>query len=367
VGIVENLIVNKEQRFPDISYFSPQPDPASTADHLLLHGQEYHTSYWGHIGLLHLSKNIILPGYAAYPNTAAASLYPANANVADIAHAQGALVGYVHPYDSFPDPAKPDPLTSELPADVALGKVDYIEVLGFSDHKSTAEVWYKLLNCGFRLPTAAGTDFMGNYASLRGPVGLNRVYAEVPAGEPLKIDPWLSSIKAGRTFATNGPLLRFSLGGEKIGGEVRLDNKSNKKQEAQFSAEMHSIVPIDHLQIVCNGKVARELALDASRTSAHVDGSIPLDMSGWCVLRAYSDKAEYPILDLYPYATTSPVYVSVAGMPVHNSADATYFAAWVDRLIASAKTNTSWNTDAEKTSVLSLLEEAKRKYVAMIH
>ena len=227
LGIVEDLVVNKEQRIPDMAYFSPQLDPASTADHLLLHGQEFHTSYWGHLGLLNLTRNFILPGYAAYPNTAAASLYPANANVADMAHEQGALVGYVHPFDSVPDPAKDASLTAELPADVALGKVDYIEVLGFSDHKSTAEVWYKLLNCGFRLPTAAGTDFMGNYASLRGPVGLNRVYAEVPAG-PLKIEPWLAAIKAGRTFATNGPLLRFSLGGQAIGGEVRLDKKSKK-------------------------------------------------------------------------------------------------------------------------------------------
>ncbi|MGA8538611.1 MAG: CehA/McbA family metallohydrolase, partial [Terriglobales bacterium] len=140
LAIVEDLVVNKEQRIPDVAYFSPQIDSASTADHLLLHGQEFHTSYWGHLGLLNLTKNFILPGYAAYPNTAAASLYPANANVADMAHAQGALVGYVHPFDSFPDPAKDASLTSELPADVALGKVDYIEVLGFSDHKSTAEV-----------------------------------------------------------------------------------------------------------------------------------------------------------------------------------------------------------------------------------
>ena len=70
-----------------------------------------------------------------------------------MAHAQGALVGYVHPFDTFPDPAKDKSLTNELPVDVALGKVDYIEVVGFSDHKSTAEVWYKLLNCGFHLPT----------------------------------------------------------------------------------------------------------------------------------------------------------------------------------------------------------------------
>jgi len=361
LGIVEDLIVNKEQRIPDMAYFSPQLDPASTPDHLLVHGQEFHTSYWGHLGLLNLTRNFILPGYAGYPNTAAASLYPTNANVADMAHAQGALVGYVHPFDSPPDPAKDDSLTAELPADVALGKVDYIEVVGFSDHKSTAEVWYKLLNCGFRLPTAAGTDFMGNYASLRGPAGLNRVYAQVEPG-PLEIKSWLASIKAGKTFATNGPLLSFSLGGQGIGGEVRLD----KKQEEHFSAEMDSIVPIDHLQIVCNGKVARELAMNSNRTAARVAGSIQLEASGWCVLRAFSDKAEYPILDLYPYATTSPVYVSVAGVPVHNGADAAYFVAWIDRLIAAARSNTSWNTEAEKESVLAMLQEARKKFAGMM-
>jgi TolB protein len=364
LGIVEDLVVNKEQRIPDMAYFSPQLDPVSTVDHLLLHGQEFHTSYWGHLGLLNLTRNFILPGYAAYPNTAAASLYPANANVADMAHEQGALVGYVHPFDSVPDPAKDASLTAELPADVALGKVDYIEVLGFSDHKSTAEVWYKLLNCGFRLPTAAGTDFMGNYASLRGPVGLNRVYAQVSAEAPrgpLKIGPWLAAIKAGRTFATNGPLLRFSLGGQGIGGEVRLE----KKQEVRFSAEMNSMVPIDHLQIVCNGKVARELALDSNHSSAHVDGLIPLDASGWCLLRAFSDKAEYPILDLYPYATTSPVYVSVGGAPLRSAGDGAYFVAWVDRLIAAARSNASWNTEAEKESALAMLQEARTKYAKM--
>ena len=361
LAVVEDLVVNKEQRIPDIAYFSPQLDRASTPDHLLLHGQEFHTSYWGHLGLLNLTRNFILPGYAGYPNTAAASLYPANANIADIAHEQGALVGYVHPFDSFPDPAQDESLTNELPVDVALGKVDYIEVVGFSDHKSTAEVWYKLLNCGFRLPTAAGTDFMGNYASLRGPVGLNRVYAEVPAG-PLRIGSWLGAIKAGRTFATNGPLLRFSLDGHGIGEEVRLE----KKQEVRFSAEMNSMVPLDHLQIVCNGKVVREIALSSDRSSAHVDGLFPLEASGWCVLRAFSDRAEYPILDLYPYATTSPVYVSVAGAPVRNAADAAYFVAWIDRLIVGARSSTSWNTEAEKESVLATLQDAKNKYVKMV-
>jgi hypothetical protein len=366
LSVVENLIVNKEQRFPDIGYFTPKLDAVSTKDHLLLHSQEYHTSYWGHLGLLGLKHNIILPGYAGYPNTAASSLFPSNANVADMAHAQGAMVGYVHPLESVPDPAKDDALTYELPADVALGKVDYIEVVGFADHKSTAEVWYKLLNCGFRLPTAAGTDFMGNYASLRGPVGLNRVYAQMKPG-PLKIEPWRESIKAGRTFATNGPLLRFELGGKGPGGEVRFANKLMRKQPVPFKASVRSIVPLDHVQVVCNGRVEREVELKPDRMSVEVSGTIALDSSEWCVLRAFSDKAEFPILDLYPYATTSPIYVSVAGAPMHNPKDAAYFVAWVDRLIAAARSNTSWNTEAEKQSVIKLFEEAKKKYVALAH
>jgi TolB protein len=133
----------------------------------------------------------------------------------------------------------------------------------------------------------------------------------------------------------------------------------------KFSAEMSSIVPVDHLQIVCNGKVARELAMNREHTGAHVDGLVPIVASGWCVLRAFSDKAEYPILDLYPYATTSPVYISVAGATVRSVADAAYFVAWVDRLIAAARSNASWNTEAEKASVLSMLKEARQKYTKM--
>src|SRR5258708_684025 len=166
--------------------------------------------------------------------------------VADLAHAQRGVVGYVHPYDSLPDPAKDATITHELPVDLALGKVDYIEVLGFAEHKSTATVWYRLLNCGFHLPTAAGTDAMANYASMRGPVGLNRVYVKVPRG-PLDISVWLEGLKRGRTFATNGPLLGFSLGGRQLGDEIHLPAGENK---VKFSARLGSIAPIDHLDVI---------------------------------------------------------------------------------------------------------------------
>jgi TolB protein len=357
--IVEDLVVNKEERIPDITYFSPNPDPASTATNLLLHGQEFHTSYWGHLGLLHLTQHFLLPGYSAYPNTAAASLYPANANVADMAHEQHGLVGYVHPYDSIPDPVKDASLNHELPVDLALGKVDYIEVMGFAEHKSTANVWYRLLNCGFHLPTAAGTDAMANFASLRGPVGLNRVYAKIPSG-PLNIDNWLDSIKRGRTFATNGPLLGFSLGGKELGDELSLPAGENK---VKFSAWLRSFVPVDHLQVICNGDVIRDLKLAGNGETADFQDTIPISRSGWCLLRAWSEKAEHPILDMYPYATTSPIYVAVAGSHPKPVEDAAYFVAWIDRMIDAAKANQDWNTEAEKTSILDTLRSAREIYV----
>jgi len=360
--IVQDLVVNKEQRIPDMGYFRTTPDPASTASNLLLHGQEFHTSYWGHLGLLHLTRNFLIPDYVGYPNSAAASLFPTNATIADLAHEQQALVGYVHPFDTYPDPAK-ETLTDELPVDVALGKVDYIEVLGFSDHKSTARVWYQLLNCGFRLPAAAGTDAMANFSSLRGPVGLNRVYVEVPKGA-LALGPWLENLKSGRTFATNGPLLGFSLGDQPIGGEVKLAAGTH---EVRFKAWLRSIVPVDQLEIICDGKPARDLKLAARRDTADEEGTIPISSTGWCLLQASTDKAVYPVLDQYAYATTSPIYITVDDSKPHPTEDAHYFIAWIDQLIAGAEANKDWNTDAEKATVLEQLSQARKVYVKLQH
>ncbi len=368
LSLVNALIVNKEQRFPDIAYGGAHTDKASTADAVVVHGQEYHTSYWGHLGLLDIDS-LILPGYVGYPNTAAASLYPMNADIADIAHARGALVGYVHPFDEEPQPVrKPgEPLTNELPIDVALGKVDYMEILGFSDHRATAAVWYRLLNLGFRLPAAAGTDAMANFASLRGPVGMNRVYVRVDAGAGVgdgAIDPkqWIAALKAGRSFATNGPLLGFSLGLKQIGDELKFEAA---QASVPFSVRIHSIVPVDHLELVCNGQVVKSFVQHKSLDQGEFTGHIPVSTSGWCVARASTDAARYPVLDNYVYATTSPIYIHIASKPLKSSEDARYFAAWVDRVVEATTAYPDWNNAGEKQGVLKTLAKAKAVYVGM--
>jgi TolB protein len=354
--LVENLIVNKEQRIPDIGYFDGTPRSYPDQNAIINHGQEFHTSVWGHLGLLGLRENILLPDYAAYTNTAAASLFPTNSAVLDLAHAQGGVTGYVHPFDSVPDPFDAaTPLTHEIPVDVALGKVDYYEAVGFNvDPFATQTVWYRLLNCGFRIPAGAGTDAMANYASLRGPVGLNRVYARTEA--PLDHRRFLDALVAGKTFATNGPLLTFTLGGNEIGAAIDLPAGSN---ELELRATLRSIVPVDHFEVVGNGEVVATLPLEPGGTSGRAQQKIAIPRSGWYLLRAWNSKATHPVRDYLPFATTSPIYVTVNGQPARSPDDADYFLAWIDRLIQMASLHDAYNTADEKAAVLKTLSDAR--------
>ena len=357
--VVENLIVNKEGRVPDVAWFRPRPDPASRPGTLIVHGQEYHTSFWGHVGLLGLTDHLLLPGYTAYANTGVATLQPTNARVFDLARAQGAITGYVHPYDAYPDPGDSTrALTHALPVDLALGKVDYYEAVGFVDDlRATAEVWYRLLNCGFRLAAGGGTDAMANFASLRGPVGMNRVY--VRTGAPLEHRRWLSALKAGRSFATNGPLIGMTVEGTGLGGELALPAGG---REVAVSVRLRSNVPVDRLELVLNGRVIRQIPLDGDGRSATSLVRVSVDRSGWLLLRARGNKAAYPTLDIFPYATTSPIYLTVGGKPARSPEDARYFMAWIDRMRGAVEAHEDWNTDAERRETLEMLAKARAEY-----
>jgi hypothetical protein len=203
---------------------------------------------------------------------------------------------------------------------------------------------------------------MANFAQLRGPVGLNRVYAAVP-DQPLNAEVWLNSLRQGHTFATNGPLLGFTLGDQAIGGEVKL---ASGQHEVKFTAWLRSIVPVDHFEIICNGKVARILAMNGIRDRADIHGTLSVSKSGWCVARAWNEKSENPILDIYPYATTSPIYINVGASPMRSAKDAAYFVAWIDRLKESANAYPDWNTPVEKSAVLKRLSDARTIYAQQV-
>jgi TolB protein len=351
LDVVYNTIVNKEQRIPDIGEFNANPRVQYGV--MIQPAQEYHTSFWGHLGLLHLDDHFLTPDFSAYQASALTSPWPHNGAVADLAHRQSALVGYVHPYDWEIHPDKEKSLTHALPADVALGKTDYLEVVGFSDHKATAAVWHGLLNLGFRVPAGAGTDAMANYASLRGPVGMNRVYLHTKDATPAALR---AALKDGRSVASNGPQLAFQLEENNPGDTVHLPVGGRR---VQYRAALRSPVPIDHLEVVHNGRVVATHRFGKDRKRVDFDGAVTVRDSGWILLRAWNDEAHPLIFDLYPYATTSPVYVEIAGRPVRSAKDAAFFVTWLDRVIAAADARSDYNTEAEKEDTLAYLRAAR--------
>jgi TolB protein len=70
-------------------------------------------------------------------------------------------------------------------------------------------------------------------------------------------------------------------------------------------------------------------------------------------------------LDTYVYATTSPIYVTVAGRKPRSPDDARYFAAWIDRMTETTAAYPDWNSAAEKHSVLDRLTQAKAVFQGM--
>jgi len=356
LDVVYNLIVNKEERVPDIAFFRPGLDPVSSDDVQVVHSQEFHTSYWGHLGLLGLSDHYLAPGFSAYQNSPLASAYPDNGAVADLAHAQGALVGYVHPFDTDPDPVKDTSLTNELPADVANGKVDYMEIVGFSDHKATAKVWYRLLNLGFQLPAGAGTDAMTNYASLRGPVGMNRVF--VQTGGDSRPVALLAALNAGMTFATNAPLLGLEVDGKRPGDTVSRKGPG----QLHYRITLRSPVAMDHLELIENGAVVKAFDLGGDRRKFDAEGDLAVQRSGWLLLRAWNEGADAQVLDIYPYGTTSPIYLELPGGLRPDPADAAYFIAWLDRIIADAGGRTDYRTADEREGILRYLRTARERF-----
>ena len=94
---------------------------------------------------LRICDHFLTPDFSAYQQSALTSPYPHNGAVADLAHAQGALVGYVHPFDW--ESCRKGEVADERVAGRRRARQGGLHRSGrFPDHKATAAVWHRLLN-----------------------------------------------------------------------------------------------------------------------------------------------------------------------------------------------------------------------------
>ncbi|MGH8203971.1 MAG: CehA/McbA family metallohydrolase, partial [Steroidobacteraceae bacterium] len=92
-------------------------------------------------------------------------------------------------------------------------------------------------------------------------------------------------------------------------------------------------------------------------------GDVDLPLGGGVLLRAWNEQAQPWVLDLYPYATTSPFYFEAP--PPAAPEDAAYFLAWMDRVVEAALARGGWNSEQEKADTLAYLNEAREKFRAL--
>ncbi|HEV2386299.1 MAG TPA: CehA/McbA family metallohydrolase [Candidatus Acidoferrales bacterium] len=360
LNVLNAFPTNNQNRLLDMQYFIGRPDPRSTANNILYFNEEYRPNFAGHLDLLNL-KRLFFPVYDGYPGTPFAADYPSNAQVLDSIHRQGGIGGYAHPYliPRGEDPSQADfSGAREFPADAALGKIDFYDLMCiWTDKYVAAEVWYRLLNLGFRVPISSGSDVMTNY--WRAPtVGSVRVY--VHAGPKPTYPGFIDAMLKGRGFVTNGPLVSFTVDGKEPGGQIDLPAGG---APLEIKAEAWSLVPMDQLDIIENGKVVYS-GKPGDAKHLRIATTLPAEGSAWIAARVTGPSAQHLLMDSYGYAHTDPVYIRVAGRPLRSPEDARYFIRWMDRSLELINQRTFDNPE-EKQQVRDVYQQARARFVQL--
>jgi hypothetical protein len=180
----------------------------------------------------------------------------------------------------------------------------------------TQEIYYHVLNCGLRIPPSAGSAS----GVLPNPVGYNRVYVHVD--EAFSYEKWWQRLRAGRSFVTNGPLLRVQVNGQFPGHVFRAPE--GKEMELEVKSILTTRDRIRSLEIIKDGRIERTVAND-ERVKNGMLGSVRFRESGWFLVRAIADNP-----DTFRFASTAPFYVEIGDVKSRISkSSARFFLDWV--------------------------------------
>ena len=327
------------------------PHPLSTRTHILQYAQEFRGGL-GHVGMIG-TREFILPFVGGQGGTAYAQ--PALDNpYLEGARAQGGLAGFMHPYQSIP--RQPNAAASTLIAlDVALGLGDFYDIGAlWSDELASAHFYYRLLNAGFRVPATGGTD---NFSDVwrDPPPGSDRTFARVDGAFGFRA--WLDAVKRGRTFMSTGPLISLDVEGREPGDEIAV--AASASAAVRVKAEAVSITPLDSLQLIVNGEVAR--TIPARGTDRVVfDGAVEIPEGGWVAARVLGPHSRY-IGDDYAFAHTSPVYIVRGGRRFVKVDDVQFLSQTVDAIWARVERG-RWRSDAERDRFRAAVDSARAVY-----
>jgi hypothetical protein len=223
------------------------------------------------------------------------------------AERQGALKGYAH----F---GKYEGAEYGLSMDLPGRLLNFIEVLQF-EH-GVYDVWYDILNMGFRMTPTAGTDYPCGDASVP---GRERFYTQVPG--PLTYEAWLDGVRKGRTFVTNGPMLDFHINGKGIGDEVLLNKPGKVLLEGRVRFDL-TRDDVGRLDVIVNGSPVESYTRGSRPGEITFQLPYEFTSTSWVALRALGGKMDEALGRFAPFfvdptsqAHTAPIYVTIQGAP----------------------------------------------------
>jgi len=174
-----------------------------------------------------------------------------------------------------------------------MGIVDFNSIMQAS---LGLELYYNMLNLGFKLTASAGAD-----TPYGGTVGAVRVYAHTGTDQLFSPDRWFEALGRGRTFVTNGPMLEFRVGDAMPGDEVETDGHQPLAVRLRAVGLAGASAP-KSLRLVRLGKTYREVVSDDPQRDA-LELEVMLEPGHGCWLAAHAvghDGSE---------AHSTPIYV----------------------------------------------------------
>lgn len=350
-----------------------EPYEMSTEDRILHYTQEFRGSY-GHVALLGLQR-FIMPLIGGARGTPYAPDVLKLAHI-DATYDQGGIAGFVHPYNGPVDTPQ-RAATADIPVHVALGRGDFFDVVSIASlEMESSEMYYRLLNCGFRLAATGGTDnFSDVWLDPSG--GTARTYVHIDGAPPLTFGGWLDGVRNEQTFGTNGPLLFLNVdhtvlgSGTMIepGGEIILESADDTIFNIRLTVT--SIAPLERVEIIVNGAVAHtweaaDFVGDSTATAWQLSTHIELLGSGWIAARAIGPPSKY-VGDAFPFAQTSPVYVVRDGRTYRSAEDARFLLETVNILWDRVATRDGFNTDTERRAYSEAIGQARAVFQRIIN
>lgn len=361
--LVLEQVANKDNRILDYHYFEPggEAHSASIPEQVVVVGQEFRPPFYGHIFMFGMKEHLISPFVTGYEGTAIESLYPSNTDMMLKAKRQGAVTGYVHPYNG-----DADPLLGNLGGgkgfivDAALQTTDALE---WSDaNRAGFFPLYAVWNNGLRVTATGGEDSISSLHRSK-LVGSLRTYVYT-GNRGLNMHAWFDAMKRGRAFVSSGPLLEFSVGTALPGDTVSLPEGGGT---ITISGRLRSVVEMSSLLLICNGEEVERFNLGRDRTRADVSYELDVERSGWCHLRTEGETSDrFPMDVNYTQAFTNPIWLQVGDQAISNPESASYALQWIDKLQGLAEAWPGWRSEEEKAHVYGQFDAAREVYRARL-